>query len=238
MKFPAEIIQENERWLAINKPAGLLSVPDREGREVSLKSLLREKYGEIFTVHRIDRETSGLILFAKDESTHRFLSGLFENRQVEKFYLGMVHGIMPEKEKRMEWPIMEHSGIRGKMIVHQKGKTAITTYEVLETFSLYSLLRFQIFTGRTHQIRVHMQQEGHPLLGDPLYGDGKPVYLSSFKKKYKLSKKEEEERPILNRLALHANRLCFTDIDGSNIDLQAPLPKDMDVLIKQLRKNT
>jgi 23S rRNA pseudouridine1911/1915/1917 synthase len=99
-----EIIFENEAFIAINKPAGLLSIPDREGKEPSLKSWLREKYGNIFTVHRLDRETSGVIVFAKDEATHKFLSGIFEDRKVEKHYLGLVQGTLAQKEGHHRTP--------------------------------------------------------------------------------------------------------------------------------------
>ncbi len=105
-----------------------------------------------------------------------------------------------------------------------------------EAFGKYSLIRFQIHTGRTHQIRVHMQFLGHPIVCDPTYGDGKPVLISSFKKDYKLSKSEDEERPILNRLALHAAELRFTSPNGTKYALKAEMPKDMRALLQQLRK--
>jgi 23S rRNA pseudouridine1911/1915/1917 synthase len=97
-------------------------------------------------------------------------------------------------------------------------------------------MQFDLHTGRTHQIRVHCKHIGHPIACDPLYGDGKPVLLSSFKKKFKLSKEEENETPILNRLALHSFSLSFTDRQGNPVTLEAPLPKDMRALIQQLDK--
>ncbi len=131
---------------------------------------------------------------------------------------------------------MEHPGKKGVMIVHKKGKAAVTDYEVLEEFGKFSLLKFQIHTGRTHQIRVHMQHVGHPIVCDELYGDATPVLVSSFKHRFNLSKKEDEERPILSRLGLHAERLQFTDESGTKYNLEAPLPKDMKALLQQLRK--
>src|SRR5215831_16647001 len=232
-----DVITENEFFIAINKPAGLLSIPDREGKDISLKQLLRQKYGQIFTIHRLDRETSGVIVFAKDEETHKYLSQAFEERQVEKYYLGMVSGKLSDNKKTIDAPIMEHPVKKGLMIIHKKGKVALTDYEVVEEFGKYSLLQFRIHTGRTHQIRVHMQQVGHPILCDELYGDPTPVYVSSFKNRFKLSKNEESERPILSRLALHAARLKFTGSDGIEYDLEAPLPKDMRALLQQLRKH-
>ena len=112
----------------------------------------------------------------------------------------------------------------------------LTDYEVLEGLDLYSLVQFRIHTGRTHQIRVHMQSLGHPIACDDLYGDGRPVFLSSIKRKYKLSKAEDQERPILARLALHAHLLHFIDAAGTAQTFEAPLPKDMRALIQQLHK--
>jgi 23S rRNA pseudouridine955/2504/2580 synthase/23S rRNA pseudouridine1911/1915/1917 synthase len=93
-----DIISETDEWVILNKPPGLLSIPDREGKDISLKQILKEKYGEIFTVHRLDRNTSGIIVFAKDEGTHKFLSSAFEERLVQKFYVGIVTGILSEKD--------------------------------------------------------------------------------------------------------------------------------------------
>jgi 23S rRNA pseudouridine1911/1915/1917 synthase len=231
-----DILVENDRFIVINKPAGLLSIPDRMGKDISLKVLLQQKYGSIFTVHRLDKETSGVIIFAKDEETHKFLSVAFEERQVEKYYLGIVHGIVPEKKGTIDEAIMENSGKRGTMIVHKKGKTAVTDYEVVEELGKFSLLKFQIHTGRTHQIRVHMQFLGHPIVCDEIYGDPTPILVSSFKPRYNLSKKEDEERPILARLGLHAERLKFSDAGGAVYNLEAPVPKDMRALLQQLRK--
>src|SRR6187200_2591733 len=98
MKLTEITIAETEDWIALNKPSGLLSIPDREGKDISLKKLLIEKYGNIFTVHRLDRGTSGLIIFAKNETTHKLLSQQFEERQTEKIYLGLVLGSLTEKK--------------------------------------------------------------------------------------------------------------------------------------------
>src|SRR6185369_4940832 len=119
MKFP-DIIFEDEFFVAIDKPPGLLSVPDREQKEVSLKDLLAKKYGRIFTVHRLDRNTSGLILYAKDEATHKYLSGVFEERKVEKIYLGLVNGVPPAPEGTIDAPMMEHPAKNGTMVTNRK----------------------------------------------------------------------------------------------------------------------
>lgn len=231
-----EIIFENDFFVAINKPAGMLSIPDREGKEPSLKSWLREKYGNIWVVHRLDRDTSGVIIFAKDEVTHQYLSKVFEERTVEKIYAGLVQGALAEPKGSVDLPIMEHPVKPNTMVVNKHGKASLTDYEVLEELGLYSLVQFRIHTGRTHQIRVHMQALGHPIVCDDTYGDGKPVFISSFKRSYKLSKNEEHERPILNRLALHSQLLHFQDAQGEFHTLEAPLPKDIRALLQQLKK--
>ncbi|HQY11548.1 MAG: RluA family pseudouridine synthase [Ferruginibacter sp.] len=235
-KLRPEVIFENDSFIAINKPAGLLSIPDRVQSEPSLKDMLLEKYGSIFTVHRLDKDTSGIILFAKTEAAHKYFSRLFEERKIEKYYQGLVIGCPAQKKGTLDAPISEHPTQKGLMVVHRKGKPSVTDYEVLEDLKQFSLIQFQLHTGRTHQIRVHCRNMGHPLACDELYGDGKPILLSSLKKKFKLSRHDEEERPMLNRLALHSYRLKFTDTDGKLIDLEAELPKDIRALIQQLKK--
>jgi 23S rRNA pseudouridine1911/1915/1917 synthase len=231
-----EIVFENADFVALNKPPGFLSIPDREGKDPSLKSLLREKYGNIFTVHRLDRETSGIIVFAKDEETHKHLSKIFEERSVEKIYQGIVQGTPVEPKGSIDLALMEHPVKPGSMVVNKKGKPSLTDYEVQETAGPYSLVQFRLHTGRTHQIRVHMQALGHPIVCDELYGDPSPILLSTFKRNYKLSKAEEQERPILARLALHSQLLHFQDAKGEYHTLEATMPKDMRALLQQLRK--
>ena len=237
MQLSSLILAETEQWVALNKPSGLLSVPDRLGKEPSLKMMLREKYGNIFVVHRLDRETSGVILFAKDEPTHQLLNQQFEDRQTEKIYQGLVVGTPPAETGSITTPIAVHPAEDGRMITHAKGKPSHTDYRVLEVLRPYSWMQFNIHTGRTHQIRVHMQGLGHPIVCDTLYGDGKPVLVSSLRKKFKLSKNEVEERPIIGRLALHAQRLCFFDQQEKKHCIEAPLPKDLAATLSQLRKS-
>lgn len=230
------IIFESDDLVAINKPAGLLTIPDRKQSEKSLKDILQEKYGSIFTVHRLDKDTSGLVIFAKHESAHKYYSKLFEERKVEKYYLGIVLGSPANMSGTIDAPISEHLQHKGLMTIHRNGKPSLTTYEVIEANKNYSLVSFRLHTGRTHQIRVHGKHIGHPLACDPLYGDGKPVLLSAVKKKFKLSKSEEEERPLISRLALHSNKLAFEDMNGKRLELEAAMPKEFRVLMQQLKK--
>jgi len=236
-KNQLQIIFENDQFIVLNKPAGVLSIPDRTQSEPSLKDMLVEKNGSIFTVHRLDKETSGIILFAKNDVAHQFFSKQFEDRSMEKYYLGLVHGTPAHTTGSIDAPIMEHPALKGVMVVNKKGKSSLTDYELVEALGKYALVKFRIHTGRTHQIRVHAKNIGNPIACDPLYGDGKPVLLSSIKKKYKLSKQDDEERPILNRVALHSYELKFKDASGQEFDLTAELPKDIRALIQQLKKN-
>lgn len=230
-----DIILETPDFIAINKPSGLLSIPDRMGVEKSLKDLLKQRYESIYTVHRLDRGTSGIILFAKHEDSHKALSLLFESREMEKFYLGLVNGQMMNTNGSIDAAIMEHPGKTTKMMTHVKGKPSLTDYEVAEQFRLFSWVKFQIHTGRTHQIRVHMQHIGHSIVCDEIYGDAKPVLLSSIKKNFKLAKVAEEEKPILVRLALHSYQLNFT-YNEMTYSLEAPVPKDLRAVLQQLKK--
>ena len=220
----------------INKPPGLLTIPDREGKDPSLKGWLKQQLGEIFTVHRLDRETSGVVVFAKNERTHKELSRIFEEREVAKYYLGLVMGKPAIPEGTIEAGIMEHPGKKGSMAINKKGKPSITEYQLLENFRYFSWMQFRIHTGRTHQIRVHMKHMGHPIVCDPLYGDGKPVLLSSIKHRYNLSKTELEERPMLSRLALHSWKLEFS-LGQQPFAFEAGIPKDLKAVLQQLRKN-
>ncbi len=236
MNLQGLILIENDDFIALNKPSGLLSIPDREGKDISLKKLLQEKYERVFTVHRLDKDTSGIIVFAKNEETHKHLSLQFEERQTIKIYTGLVSGSPTHKKGSINLPLAENMVKRGIMIVNRRGKESLTDYEVIDDFGIYSWMQFRIHTGRTHQIRVHMKELGHPIVCDGIYGDSKPVLVSSLKSKFKLARKEEEEKPILNRLALHAFQLTFKDINGKAFQLEAPLHKDLRATLQQLAK--
>ena len=233
-----QVIYEDDDLIAVNKPSGLLSIPDRFDSAIpSLREILKQKYPDLFVVHRIDRDTSGLILFAKNADSHKYFSQLFESRNVVKKYLAIVLGKMQEENGTFDQPIGDHHQVKGKMAITRGGKSAITHYELLQNFQSHSSLSLKIETGRTHQIRVHLQNAGHPVVCDSLYGTAEPLLLSTIKKKkFKLSKDTEAEQPILNRLALHALSLEFQLISGKQLILEAPLFKDMQATLKQLEK--
>ncbi|MCX6208712.1 MAG: RNA pseudouridine synthase [Bacteroidetes bacterium] len=231
-----DIIFENNDFIAINKPAGLFSVPDRSGKETSLKQVIEQEFEKIYIVHRLDKETSGIIIFAKNAIVHKALSEMFEHRKIEKYYVGLVNGSLYNQTGTIDAAIAEHHTNKGQMMTSTKGKASLTNYEVLKDYKLYSWVKFRIHTGRMHQIRVHSKHIGHAIVCDSLYGDGKPVLLSAFKKKYKLSKNELDETPILSRVGLHAYQLIF-EWNDKKIDLIAEPPKDLRALLQQLEKN-
>lgn len=234
MNIKEHIILETDDFVAVNKPADMLTIPDREGN-ISVKNYLQQLYGSIYTVHRIDRDTSGLVIFARNEPTHKQLSQLFESRDIEKYYLGLVQGKPSPPGGTIDEPIAEHSGKKGVMVINKRGKASVTDYQTLQNFRSYSWMQFQIHTGRTHQIRIHMKHIGHPIVCDDIYGDGKPVYISTIKRKYNLSKSQEEERPILSRLALHSWKLHFI-LNDKEYSIEADIPKDLKALLQQLKK--
>src|SRR5687768_18621796 len=122
MRLESLIIFENDDFVAVNKPSGLLTIPDRHDNELeALSGLLKKHYGQIFTVHRLDRDTSGLIVFAKHEAAHKYMSQLFESRDVEKYYLGLVNGELVEPKGSVNAPIMDHPVQKGKMVTNAKG---------------------------------------------------------------------------------------------------------------------
>jgi 23S rRNA pseudouridine955/2504/2580 synthase/23S rRNA pseudouridine1911/1915/1917 synthase len=232
------IIFEDEHLLIANKPSGIAAIPERNGaREKSFLGQLEKSCGQLFVVHRIDKQTSGAICFAKNESTHRALNILFETRAVTKEYLAVVKGKMLQTEGIINEPIAENPARPGTMKIYAKGKEALTTYEVEENFRHAALLRVKIHTGRMHQIRVHLKSIGYPLLIDEIYADTKTFFISSVIRNYKRNE-EHEERPTMSRLTLHAASLGFEHpVTQQKLQLEAPLPKDFETLLKLLRKN-
>lgn len=233
-----DLLYEDNEIVVINKPAPLLTIPDRfHDDKLNLYRLLQERYEEIFIVHRLDKETSGLICFAKTAAAHAHLSQQFERRQSKKIYHAIVAGQVLQEEGQIDTPIAKHLYVAGKMTTAKKGKAALTHYSVLERFKRYSLLEIDLKTGRTHQIRVHCASIGHPLAVDALYTTKAAFYLSEIKLKSYKKAKYEEERPLVTRLTLHAHQLQVTHpISGEVLQLEAPYPKDFRAMLKQLQK--
>ncbi len=234
-----DILLETDSYLVVNKPAGILSIPDRfQVDKPSIYTWLQSRYDRIFTVHRLDKDTSGVLLFAKNADTHKALNDQFESGRVIKIYTAVVQGRPTPEEGSIDAPISADPERAGKMRVFRKGKPSLTLYQVTEYFRSFSLVRLELKTGRTHQIRVHLQHLGFPLATDPLYGTRTALYIEDIKKNKLRPRYEEDRVPLIERCSLHATELTFTDpTTGVDVTIEAPLPKDLRALLNQLRKH-
>ncbi len=238
LNYPIEILHEDDALVVVNKPPGLLTLPDRfAAAKPSVLGFLNKKYGKIFTVHRLDRETSGLLVFAKNEEAHRLLSIAFEKREVDKIYLALLEGSTHTDEGEIDKPIGDHPSQAGKMAISSAGKPSLTLWRVAERFRNFTLVEAKIMTGRTHQIRVHFQAIGYPLAVDSLYGRRAEIFLHDIKPRGVKMGKEGEGRPLMSRTTLHAARLSFDHpATGERLTVEAPMHKDFQAVISQLRK--
>jgi RluA family pseudouridine synthase len=246
------VLFEDEHLLALDKPSGLLASPDStevNGRPSLMKLLhaaiadkkpwARERNLDYLNnTHSLDAETSGVILLAKNKDVFIALANLFSSQKVAEKYVALVRG-EPLKEKlEVDAKIAPHPVTPGLMRVDSKdGKQAKTKFEVLENFPRfgYALLKCEPLTNRTHQIRVHASHAGLKIVGDELYG-GKFLWLSRLKKDYRL-KPGREERPLISRVALHAEELQLPHpVTGETITITAPWPKNLKVAVKYLRQ--
>ena len=235
-KAGVDLLYHDENYVLVSKPSGLLSIQDRFQHDLpNLKQILQDEFGEIYTVHRLDKETSGIIAFAKNEKAHAHLNQQFTDARVRKIYWAFVEGTPPIEEGQIDMPILNDMQNSGRMLANKDGKEALTFFRLLENFGNISLLECFPQTGRTHQIRVHCHYLGCPLLVDTLYHQKDAFYLSSAKRGYRYGK-FAEERPLISRLTLHAKSLSFQKIDGEELLVESDLPKDLRALYNQLKK--
>jgi 23S rRNA pseudouridine1911/1915/1917 synthase len=223
----------------VDKPAGVLSVPGRGGG-VTLPELLRARpeladAEPLRVVHRLDKEASGLIVYARTLRAQRSLVAQFAGRRVEKTYQALVSGEVLA-DGRIELMLYYDKRSACMRTSQRRGKPALTYYHVLQHLPGNTLLECRPVTGRTHQIRVHLAAIGHPLTVDPQYGGGQAVYLSSYKPGYRPSRRGSE-RPLIDRLTLHAGRIRFEHpADGCQVTFMADMPKDLRATLTQLER--
>ena len=236
MRLPP-VLFEDSCIVAFDKPAGMLVTPDRWDKNAEfLMQIIHTKMDPgIFNVHRLDRETSGVLLCAKNDQTLRTLCRDFEQRRMSKRYLCLARGCPPWQEYTVDIGILPDRDRPGRMRASKAGKRAETRFRVLEMWLGYSFIEAVPITGRTHQIRVHLASAGYPIVADPLYGNGRGIFLSEMKKKYKF--KETPERPLIGRVALHSECLSFTHPEtGQQMTIQSPVPHDFNVAMKYLSR--
>lgn len=244
-----EVLRLSDEIMTCLKPAGVATEGGRAdeltAEEASLRGAVlhalrragRDPLPRPRFVHRLDKETSGVLLVAlSHQATQRLtaqLAGELEPR-VTKRYLALIEGRLSDEQGEIEAPLKVEGGRRKSPVaVDEQGKLAKTRYERVEVLGRHTVVRLWPETGRTHQLRVHMAHIGHPILCDRHYGSAEPLLLSKLKRSYTPGK--TPERPLLERLALHAEAIRFED-RGQLIDVEAPLPKDLSVALKQLRK--
>lgn len=225
--IPIDVVYEDSDIIVVNKPKGLVVHPANGNWDGTLvnavmaicKDSLSGIGGEIRPgiVHRLDKDTSGLLIIAKNDQAHLNMSNQIKDRQVKKIYYALVRGVVPENEATINMPIGRSTKDRKKMAVTKDGKEAITHFKVIERFNKYTLLEVKIDTGRTHQIRVHLSQIGYPVVGDQVYSNGK------------------NEFGVHGQL-LHAKSLDFKHpITGKPMHLETELPEEFETVLKQLR---
>ncbi|UCD53111.1 MAG: RluA family pseudouridine synthase [Phycisphaerales bacterium] len=216
MEGMISILFEDTDVIAVDKPEGLAAIPERHPQGGSLLELLQAQRDEkLFVVHRIDKGTSGVIVFARNAQAHCFLNQQFEARQVEKVYLALVHGVVGEDTGVIDQPLRQ-CGSGRSAVDPQRGKASVTDFCVVERFTSHTLIEARPRTGRRHQIRVHLYHVGHPVSGDPLYGD------SAIQRTFP-------------RLMLHAQRLTLQLPSGAELTVETPASVTFTSLCQNLR---
>ncbi len=225
--IPLSLVYEDAYLLAVDKPAGLVVHPGAGHETGTLVHALLARYPEVIDVggvgrggivHRLDKETSGLLLVARDAATHAALQRQFKRRQVSKTYLALVEDRVEPREGIIEAPIGRSKRERKRMAVLHSGRPAVTQYRVLRIFRGYTLLEVRPHTGRTHQVRVHLAWLGYPVVGDRVYG--------------------RQRQPLLpHRHFLHASRLAFVHpVTGEKLELEAPLPPELEEVLTMINE--
>lgn len=231
------VLFEDDVLVAYDKPSGLLIAPDRwdKSRENLMDLVHRIASPDWFNVHRLDKDTSGVVLCAKNKAALDALCMAFETRAVTKTYLALTRGAPPAPSGRISLALAPDPARPGRVVARPTGKPAETLYAVVERWPGYALVRLHPATGRSHQLRVHLAALGCPIVADAFYGDGRGCFLSDLKRGYKPGR--DAERPLLGRLGLHAHQLTFAHpVRGDEMTIEAPIPREFEITLKNLRK--
>lgn len=233
--FENYLLWESGDWLALNKPPLVATLDERQGNAPSMLRWAKAYDERLSPCHRLDKETSGIMLWARSEAAYKAAAHAFEQRLVNKVYHAVVWGIHRFEDQAIDLPI--GPGRDALMRVDfREGKSALTYVRSLEFFRHFTLLECRPVTGRTHQIRVHLASQNCRIVVDQAYGGDFP-FLSMLKgRKYRISKDTEQEAPMINRLALHARSLEIEQGDWLMPRVEAPYPRDLEVLLRLLRK--
>jgi 23S rRNA pseudouridine955/2504/2580 synthase len=234
--FKELIIFENDDFIVINKPPYISSLDERtQDKHQSILRLAKGYHADAQLCHRLDKETSGVLAIAKHPESYRHLSMQFENRHVTKRYHAVVNGVHDFDSISVYLPIAPLKDGTAVKIDRAKGKSAETVFFTKKVYHHHTLVECIPITGRMHQIRIHLQCLKAPIVCDPTYG-GDEIYLSQLKSKKFNLKKGTEELPLMKRVALHAHSLTFILMNDEVVKIEAPYPKDFEVLVKQLDK--
>lgn len=225
------VLYSDKYYTIINKPTGISTLDDRVN-DIDILKLSREQNPEATPCHRLDKETSGVLVIANHKEAYKYFASILEKREVKKVYHAVVDGVHSFNDFEADESL---NSTGSKTRVERNGKGSLTLIQTLEAFKRHTLLKCFPFSGRMHQIRVHLSHHGAPIVSDGLYG-GQDAYLSSLKRNFNL-KKFDEENPMIRRMALHATSITFIHPESEeSVTVEAPYPKDFEVLVKQLRK--
>ena len=232
------VIYSDDDFIVLNKRSGILIAADRYNPDAPRLDLMAEKeFGKLYAVHRIDKDTSGLIIYAKNLEAQKGISMQFEQRKVQKTYHALVYGHPLWEDLHVDLALEPDGDARHRTVVNKKfGKPSVTDFHLIGVCGPYSWIEAKPKTGRTHQIRVHLAANNLSIVCDPLYsGNQKPVRLSEVKRKW--NGDEDEERPLLSRLALHAYKIQFEHpATHEQETFTAPYARDMEAVRKQFAK--
>ena len=231
LSFKDLILEDLEHYTIVNKPPYLSSLEDRN-EDKNVLSLAKEVDENYQVCHRLDKETSGIMVLAKNPDAYRHFALQLEKREVKKVYHAVINGLHQFQDFEADEPL--YTTTNKSRVDFKLGKPSLTLVETIKLFKKTSLVKCFPVTGRMHQIRAHLSYHEAPIAGDLAYG-GLPIFLSELKRNYNIGR-FEEERPMIDRVALHAHSIAFRKLDGEVVEAQAPYPKDISVLIKQLTK--